>query len=141
MLVDAMAMEIISRPTEYDVVVMENLFGDILSDELAAIAGSLGLLPSGSFGPNGAALYEPAHGSAPDIANCDLVNPVAMFLSVAMMLEQSFNEQAAATAIKTAINKVMEDGIVTKDLSAQNGVNTSVFIQAIHTEINKERGN
>ncbi|MGL5041835.1 MAG: 3-isopropylmalate dehydrogenase [Culicoidibacterales bacterium] len=141
MLVDAMAMELIARPTKYDVVVMENLFGDILSDELAAIAGSLGLLPSGSFGHGGIALYEPAHGSAPDIANCDVVNPVAMFLSVAMMLRVSFNETAAAEAIETAINQAMENGVVTKDLDAQNGVATSIFIEEIAQQLNKKRGN
>lgn len=131
MYVDAMAMELISNPTAYDVVVMENLFGDILSDELAAIAGSLGLLPSGSFGVDGIALYEPAHGSAPDIAGKDLVNPVAMFLSVAMMLRESFSEHVAAEKIETVITEVMAAGIVTKDLDKVNGVATSQFVAEI----------
>lgn len=131
MYVDAMAMELISNPTAYDVVVMENLFGDILSDELAAIAGSLGLLPSGSFGVDGIALYEPAHGSAPDIAGKDLVNPVAMFLSVAMMLRESFSEHVAAEKIETVIAEVMAAGIVTKDLDKVNGVATSQFVAEI----------
>lgn len=131
-LVDSMAMELISNPTKFDVIVMENLFGDILSDELAATAGSLGLLPSGSFGEDGIALYEPAHGSAPDIAGEDKVNPVAMFLSVAMMLRESFQEEKAATAIETALTKVMEQGVVTKDLERENGVATSKFLEAFY---------
>lgn len=135
MYVDAFAMELISNPKAYDVVVMENLFGDILSDELAAIAGSLGLLPSGSFGVDGAALYEPAHGSAPDIAGKDLVNPVAMLLSVAMMLRQSFGEEVAATAIEQAISKTMAAGIVTKDLDKNEGVATSIFVTEIYKRL------
>lgn len=132
-LVDSMAMELISHPTKFDVIVMENLFGDILSDELAATAGSLGLLPSGSFGQDGVALYEPAHGSAPDIAGRDLVNPVAMFLSVAMMFRESFQEVQVAQMIEDALAKTMEQGVVTKDLDRVNGVLTSQFLTVFYT--------
>lgn len=131
-LVDSMAMELISNPTKFDVVVMENLFGDILSDELAATAGSLGLLPSGSFGVDGVALYEPAHGSAPDIANQNMVNPVAMFLSVAMMFRESLQEETIASAIEIALAQTMEKGVVTLDLNKEDGVFTTTFLKQFY---------
>lgn len=133
MYVDAMAMELIANPRNYDVVVMENLFGDILSDELAAIGGSLGLLPSGSFGHK-VAVYEPAHGSAPTLVGLDLVNPIAMFLSVALMLRESFCEDDAANRIEHAIRSMIKDEIVTRDLS-DKGVLTSQFVECFFQRV------
>ncbi|MGL4590019.1 MAG: 3-isopropylmalate dehydrogenase [Mycoplasmatales bacterium] len=134
MYVDAFAMELLKNPTKYDVVVTENLFGDILTDELAAVGGSLGLLPSASVNNQSFGLYEPAHGSAPTIAGLDLVNPVAMLLSITLMLKVQFKEEYA-TVIEQAIQKNLTTGFVTKDLCAKTGVNTSVFMEKIYEEL------
>ncbi|GGK11718.1 3-isopropylmalate dehydrogenase [Caldalkalibacillus thermarum] len=120
MLVDNAAMQLIRRPGQFDTVVTENMFGDILSDEAAMLSGSLGMLPSASLSDSGPGLYEPVHGSAPDIAGQNLANPLATFLSVAMMLKYSFNLEQEAQAIEQAIHKVLEDGYRTRDL-AQEG--------------------
>ena len=110
----------------------ENMFGDILSDEAAAIAGSLGMLPSASLGGK-ISLYEPAHGSAPDIAGMNLANPIATILSVAMMLRYSFKEEAAAKAIEDAVEAVLADGYLTPDIAGKNGrkTGTKEFTQLI----------
>ena len=116
MLVDNTAMQLINRPGFFDVVVTENMFGDILSDEAAQITGSLGMLASASLG-DGVALYEPSHGSAPDIAGKGIANPLAQIMSVEMMLRHSFDMGEAADAIHAAIEHVLEEGWRTADIA------------------------
>jgi 3-isopropylmalate dehydrogenase len=125
-LVDACAMMLIQRPTAFDVIVTENLFGDILSDEASVLAGSLGMLPSASIGEKRTAhgihgLYEPIHGSAPDIAGKDIANPVATILSGAMLLRWSLGQTAAAEAIERAVADALAQGYRTPDLVAATG--------------------
>jgi 3-isopropylmalate dehydrogenase len=115
-LVDSCAMLLVREPRRFDVLLTENLFGDILSDEAAMITGSLGMLPSASLGAGGVGLYEPVHGSAPDIAGQDVANPLAAILSVAMLLEHSFGHAAAAGAVRTAVREVLDAGHRTADL-------------------------
>jgi 3-isopropylmalate dehydrogenase len=117
-LVDAMAMYLINRPSDYDVVVTGNMFGDILSDEASMITGSLGMLPSASLGGEGAVgLYEPIHGSAPDIAGQGIANPLATILSAAMMLRSSLGLVEEAEAVETAVARVLSDGYRTADIA------------------------
>ncbi|HET6999618.1 MAG TPA: 3-isopropylmalate dehydrogenase [Solirubrobacterales bacterium] len=119
LLVDNAAMQLVSRPAEFDVIVTENLFGDILSDESAMLTGSLGMLPSASLGAEGApGLFEPVHGSAPDIAGKGIANPLATFLSVAMMLRHAFGRAEDAERIEAAVDVVLESGLRTPDLAA-----------------------
>ena len=118
-LVDAMAMHLISRPRDFDVVVTENLFGDILTDEASMLPGSLGLLPSASIGSSGQGLFEPIHGSAPDIAGKNVANPLATILAVAMMLRFSLNMNAEADAIEAAVDTVLKAGHRTRDIAGQ----------------------
>ncbi len=115
-LVDNAAMQLINRPASFDVVVTENMFGDILSDEAAQITGSLGMLASASMG-DGVALYEPSHGSAPDIAGQGIANPLAQILSVEMMLRYSFDMGAAADAVRAAVTTVLDEGWRTRDIA------------------------
>jgi len=121
-LVDSMAMHLIRRPRDFDVVVTENMFGDILTDEASVLAGSMGLLPSASLGEelNGAGyrvgLYEPIHGSAPDIAGRDEANPLAAILSAAMLLEHSLGMRGEGELITQAVESVIRDGFRTRDL-------------------------
>ncbi len=115
-LVDSCAMLLVKEPRRFDVLVTGNLFGDILSDEAAMITGSLGMLPSASLGEGGIGLYEPVHGSAPDIAGEDSANPLAAILSAAMMLEHSFDEADAADDIRQAVAAVLAEGHRTGDL-------------------------
>jgi len=117
MLVDRASMELVLRPTYFDVILTENLFGDILSDEAGAVTGSIGLLSSASLG-TGAGLYEPVHGSAPDIAGKDIANPIAAILSMAMLLEHSAGEVEAARAIEGAVDAILLDGVRPPDLAA-----------------------
>ncbi|WP_339061342.1 3-isopropylmalate dehydrogenase [Tepidibacillus marianensis] len=117
MLVDNCAMQLVRYPKQFDVIVTENMFGDILSDEAAMLTGSIGMLPSASIGIEKVAMYEPIHGSAPDIAGQGLANPLATILSVAMMLKYSFNMDQEAEQIENAVRKVLEDGYRTKDLA------------------------
>ena len=118
LLVDAMAMYLINRPTDFDVVVTGNMFGDILSDEASMITGSLGMLPSASLGEKGSiGLYEPIHGSAPDIAGKGIANPLATILSTAMMLRWTFDLQEEADAVETAVSKVLAEGYRTGDIA------------------------
>jgi 3-isopropylmalate dehydrogenase len=114
--VDAAAMLIALDPTRFDVIVTENLFGDILSDEAGAVAGSLGLLPSASLGP-GPALYEPVHGSAPALAGRDVANPIGAIASAAMLLRHSARHEAAAAAVEAAIGATIAEGLRTADLA------------------------
>jgi 3-isopropylmalate dehydrogenase len=116
-LVDSMAMLLLKEPAKYDVVVTENLFGDILSDEAAMITGSLGMLPSASLGEGGIGLYEPVHGSAPDIAGRDVANPLAAILSAAMLLEHSLDAPEAAACVRRAVAAVLSEGHRTADLA------------------------
>jgi 3-isopropylmalate dehydrogenase len=115
-LVDSMAMLLLSRPSAYDVIVTENLFGDILTDEAAALAGSLGLLPSASLGDGKVGLYEPIHGSAPDIAGKGLANPLGTILSVALLLRYSLGLDVEASVIERAVDAVIDQGTLTRDL-------------------------
>jgi 3-isopropylmalate dehydrogenase len=117
-LVDAMAMHLISRPTDFDVVVTGNLFGDILTDEASMLPGSLGLLPSASLGDGGVGLYEPIHGSAPDIAGQGVANPLGTILSAAMALRHSLSLDIEATTIEDAVDRVLADGLRTADIAA-----------------------
>ena len=121
MLVDNAAMQLVSRPADFDVIVTENLFGDVLSDEAAMITGSIGLLPSASLGPGALGLYEPVHGSAPDIAGRGVANPIATCLSAAMMLRYSLDAPAAAERIEGAVDAVIESGARTRDLGGDLG--------------------
>jgi 3-isopropylmalate dehydrogenase len=121
MLVDNCAMQIVRNPGQFDVLVTENMFGDILSDEASMVTGSIGLLPSASIGDTAPGLYEPIHGSAPDIAGQDKANPIATILSVAMMFRYSFQKAEEASAIETAVDAVLADGWRTADI-AEPGV-------------------
>jgi len=117
MLVDACAMHLIRRPADFDVIVTENMFGDILTDEASMLAGSMGMLPSASLGDGRAGLYEPIHGSAPDIAGQGKANPLATILSVAMLLRHSLNLPSEADCVEAAVASVIERGIVTADIA------------------------
>ncbi|AII14761.1 3-isopropylmalate dehydrogenase [Campylobacter iguaniorum] len=116
MYVDNAAMQLVRNPAQFDVILTENLFGDILSDEASMICGSIGLLPSASMGGK-VGIYEPIHGSAPDIAGQGIANPIAMILSAAMMLRYALNENKAAEAIEKAVKAVLKDGYRTKDIA------------------------
>jgi 3-isopropylmalate dehydrogenase len=119
MLVDNAAMQLVKAPKQFDVVVTGNMFGDILSDEASMLTGSIGMLPSASLDANNKGLYEPSHGSAPDIAGKGLANPLATILSAAMMLRYSFNDEAAAQRVETAVKKVLAQGLRTGDIWEQ----------------------
>lgn len=121
MLVDAVAMKLITNPTHFDVIVTENMFGDILSDEASVLTGSLGMLPSASLRTDGVGLYEPVHGSAPDIAGKGVANPLATIMSVALMLRHSFGLEEEAGAIEEAVQQVLHDGYHTPDLQVVGG--------------------
>ena len=116
MLVDNCAMQIVKNPAQFDVVVTENMFGDILSDEASMITGSIGMIPSSSLGATTCGLYEPIHGSAPDIAGKDLANPIGTILSVAMMLRYSFDMDEEADAIENAVSTYLDAGYRTADI-------------------------
>ena len=116
-LVDSMAMHLIARPRAYDVIVTENMFGDILTDEASMLAGSLGLLPSASLGDGKAGLYEPIHGSAPDIAGRGIANPYAAILSAAMLLRHSLGLHAEAQAVEHAVSQALDGGRLTADIA------------------------
>jgi 3-isopropylmalate dehydrogenase len=124
MYVDSAAMALVSRPADFDVILTENMFGDILSDQSGAVVGSLGLLPSASVGGK-VGLYEPIHGSAPDIAGKGIANPLGAILSAAMMLRHSFSLEAEATAIESAFKEVLAAGHRTKDLAAKGSPTVS----------------
>ncbi len=126
MLVDNCAMQLVRNPKQFDVIVTENMFGDILSDEAAMLTGSIGMLPSASLGKGKVGMYEPIHGSAPDIAGLGIANPLATILSVAMMLRYSFLMNEQADRIEKAVYDVLEQGYRTKDLATINSkvVNT-----------------
>jgi 3-isopropylmalate dehydrogenase len=130
MLVDNAAMQLVSRPADFDVILTENMFGDILSDEAAMLTGSLGMLPSASLGDgSGPGLFEPVHGSAPDIAGTGTANPLAMFGSVAMMLRHGLALETEAAALESALDRALEDGLRTPDL--QGNATTEAATRAV----------
>lgn len=115
-LVDNTAMQLIKNPTQFDVIVTENMFGDILSDEASMLTGSIGMMPSASLSSGTLGMYEPIHGSAPDIAGMDIANPIGTVMSAAMMLRYSFDMMDEADAIESAVNKVLDAGYRTPDI-------------------------
>ena len=119
MYVDNAAMQLVRNPGQFDVMLTGNLFGDILSDEASMITGSIGMLPSASIGETGKGMYEPIHGSAPDIAGKWIANPIATILSCAMMLRYSFDLQEEADAIEAAVEKALNDGHRTADIASK----------------------
>ena len=120
MLVDNCAMQIVKNPAQFDVIVTENMFGDILSDEASQITGSIGMIPSSSLGATTCGLYEPIHGSAPDIAGMDIANPIGTILSAAMMLRYSFDMEKEADAIENAVSAFLDEGYRTADIMSEN---------------------
>jgi len=133
LLVDACTMHLLTRPSDFDVIVAGNMFGDILSDEASVLAGSLGMLPSASLGSDQFGLYEPVHGSAPDIAGQGKANPIGMFLSAAMLLRYSLQLEDEAKSIENAIDAVLADGLRTADITDSAGefASTDEFAQAV----------
>jgi 3-isopropylmalate dehydrogenase len=131
MLVDNAAMQLVSAPRHFEVIVTENMFGDILSDEAAMLTGSIGMLPSASLGESGPGLFEPVHGSAPDIAGTGAANPLAMILSAALMLRHGFAMEAEASAVESAVDQALADGLRTADLggSATTAEATKAVLQ------------
>jgi 3-isopropylmalate dehydrogenase len=144
MLVDNAAMQLVANPARFDVIVTENMFGDILSDESAMLTGSLGMLPSASLGADGApGLFEPVHGSAPDIAGQGVANPLATFLSAAMLLRHGLEMDAEARAIEVAVDSALERGIRTPDLTSadQEAVGTEEMTDSVVQALRLESGN
>jgi 3-isopropylmalate dehydrogenase len=138
LLVDNAAMQLVSRPADFDVIVTENLFGDILSDESAMLTGSLGMLPSASLGADGEpGLFEPVHGSAPDIAGQGIANPLATFLSAAMMLRHGLGRADDATRIESAVDAVLDRGLRTPDLAGEGetAAGTDEVTEAVLVEL------
>jgi 3-isopropylmalate dehydrogenase len=129
LLVDNAAMQLISAPAEFDVILTENMFGDILSDESAMLTGSIGLLPSASLGGDGPGLFEPVHGSAPDIAGTGKANPMAMFLSTAMMLRHGLGRDDEAARVESAVDAVLAGGLRSADLGGD--ATTSQVTEAV----------
>lgn len=119
MYVDNAAMQLVRAPKQFDVMVTDNMFGDILSDEASMLTGSIGMLPSASLDADNKGMYEPCHGSAPDIAGLGIANPLATILSVSMMLRYSFNQSAAAEAIEKAVSLVLDQGLRTGDIFSE----------------------
>ena len=119
MLVDNCAMQLVMNPGQFDVILTENMFGDILSDEASMITGSIGMLSSASLGSGKLGLYEPSHGSAPDIAGKGIANPIATILSAAMLLRYSFDMDKEADAVEAAVAKVLKDGLRTVDIMSE----------------------
>jgi len=130
MLVDACAMHLIRRPADFDVIVTENMFGDILTDEASMLAGSMGLLPSASLGEGKRGLYEPIHGSAPDIAGQGIANPFATILSVAMLLRFSLELETEAAAVEAAVATCVDRGILPVDIASAAGVEPASTVKA-----------
>jgi 3-isopropylmalate dehydrogenase len=138
MLVDNAAMQLVSRPADFDVILTENMFGDILSDEAAMLTGSLGMLPSASLGDgSGPGLFEPVHGSAPDIAGQGVANPLATFLSAAMMLRHGLQRPDEAARIDAAVDAVLDRGLRTPDLAGEGetAVGTDEVTEAVLAEL------
>jgi 3-isopropylmalate dehydrogenase len=134
-LVDNAAMQLVANPSSFDVIVTENMFGDILSDEAAMITGSIGMLPSASLGGDGPGLFEPVHGSAPDIAGQGIANPLAMFLSVALLLRHGLGLEAEAAQVESAVDRSLQDGLRTRDLGGT--ATTAEAAAAVLTRLQK----
>jgi 3-isopropylmalate dehydrogenase len=132
-LVDSAAMKLVAAPRHFDVILTENMFGDILSDEAAMLTGSLGMLPSASLGTDGPGLFEPVHGSAPDIAGGGIANPLAMILSAALMLRHGLGREEAASALESAVDKALDGGLRTADLGGT--ATTAEATEAVLKEI------
>jgi len=128
MLVDTAAMRLVADPAGFDVLVTENMFGDILTDEAAVLAGSMGLLPSASLGSAGPGLYEPIHGSAPDIAGKGIANPVGAVLSAAFLLRYSLKLEREAAAVESAVEKTITAGVLTADLGGNSSTQAVVDV-------------
>ena len=126
-------MKLISAPRHFEVIVTENMFGDILSDEAAMLTGSLGMLPSASLGGDGPGLFEPVHGSAPDIAGQGVANPVGMILSAALLLRHGLGREAEATAVESAVDMALAGGLRTADLGGN--ATTAEATQAVLKEL------
>ena len=137
MYVDNAAMQLVRNPKHFDVIVTSNIFGDILSDEASQITGSIGMLPSASLGEGSFGMYEPIHGSAPDIAGKGIANPIATILSMAMMLRYSFKLNAEAEAIENAVTKTLNAGLRTADIASEGGkyISTSEMGESIIANI------
>jgi 3-isopropylmalate dehydrogenase len=137
MLVDACAMHLIRRPADFDVIVTENMFGDILTDEASMLAGSMGMLPSASLGEGKRGLYEPIHGSAPDIAGKGIANPIGTILSAAMLLRHSLGLVREAERVERAVASVIAGGARTADMGAPPGeaLSTSAMGERIRREL------
>ena len=133
-LVDNAAMQLVAAPSHFDVIVTENMFGDILSDEAAMITGSIGMLPSASLGGEGPGLFEPVHGSAPDIAGTGIANPLAMFLSVALLLRHGLGLEPEAAAVESAVDRALADGLRTRDLGGEAGTDAATAAVLAHLE-------
>jgi 3-isopropylmalate dehydrogenase len=133
LLVDAAAMHLLSRPADFDVMVTENMFGDILTDEASMLAGSMGLLPSASLSGTGPGLYEPIHGSAPDIAGRGIANPCGAILSAALLLRHSLDAEGAAASIEAAVGACLDAGLLTADLAGpdREAIGTQAFGDAV----------
>ena len=134
MLVDSAAMHLLTRPSDFDILLTENLFGDILSDEASMLCGSMGLLPSASLREDHFGMYEPVHGSAPDIAGKGIANPYAMFLSLALMLRHSLHCPEAASALEQAIYRCWDEGVLTRDLVV-DGCSTEDVTEAVCAQL------
>ncbi len=134
-LVDSAAMRLVTHAAQFDVLVTENMFGDILTDEAAVLAGSLGLLPSASLGAGPKGLYEPIHGSAPDIAGKGIANPVGTILSVAMLLRHSLGLEKEAAEVEAAVNLALEEGKHTADLGAKSPLTTTQMGEAVRERL------
>ncbi|MBR0106300.1 MAG: 3-isopropylmalate dehydrogenase, partial [Lachnospiraceae bacterium] len=135
MYVDNAAMQLVRDPSQFDVIVTSNMFGDILSDEASQITGSIGLLPSASLGEGSFGMYEPIHGSAPDIAGKDIANPIATILSMAMLLKYSLGLGNEAQAIEDAVEEVLNEGIRTADIAGEG--DTAIGTKAMGAEVLK----
>jgi len=133
-LVDNAAMQLVSAPRHFDVILTENMFGDILSDEAAMLTGSIGMLPSASLGGDGPGLFEPVHGSAPDIAGQGIANPLAMFLSAALMLRHGLRLESEAAAVESAVQRALEEGLRTPDLGGGAGTDDATRAVLAHIE-------
>jgi 3-isopropylmalate dehydrogenase len=135
-LVDNAAMQLVSAPRHFDTILTENMFGDILSDEAAMLTGSIGMLPSASLGGDGPGLFEPVHGSAPDIAGRGIANPLAMFLSAALMLRHGLGLENEAAAVESAVDRTLGDGLRTPDLGGDAG--TAEATRAVLANLEQE---
>jgi 3-isopropylmalate dehydrogenase len=131
-LVDNAAMQLVSNPGDFDTILTENMFGDILSDEAAMLTGSIGMLPSASLSGDGPGMFEPVHGSAPDIAGQGIANPLAMFLSAAMLLRHGLGLESEATAVESAVEGALSSGLRTHDLGGTVGTTQATRVVLDH---------